>query len=81
MRGVTICDNVFVAAGSVVTKSVPLNSVIAGNSAKIICSVDDYYNWNKQYNIHTKGLSYKAKKEKLITMNENFFIKKLLWQD
>lgn len=76
MPGVTIGDNVLVAAGSVVTKSVPSDSVVAGNPAKIICSIDDYYNRNKKYNIHTKGLSYKAKKEKLITINENFLIKK-----
>lgn len=76
MPGVTIGDNVLVAAGSVVTKSVPSNSVVAGNPAKIICSVDDYYNRNKQYNIHTKGLSFKAKKEKLTVINESFLIKK-----
>ena len=76
MPGVTIGNNVLVAAGSVVTKSVPSNSVVAGNPAKIICSVDDYYNRNKQYNIHTKGLSFKAKKEKLITIDENLLIKK-----
>jgi acetyltransferase-like isoleucine patch superfamily enzyme len=33
MRGVTIGDNSVVAAGSVVTKSVPSNTVVAGNPA------------------------------------------------
>lgn len=42
LYGVTIGDNCIVGAGSVVTKSVPSNSVIAGNPAKIICSVEQY---------------------------------------
>ena len=36
MPGVTIGDNVLVAGESVVTKSVPSNSVVAGNPARII---------------------------------------------
>lgn len=76
MPGVTLGDNVLVAAGSIVTKSVPSNSIVAGNPAKIICSIDDYYNRNKKFNIHTKGLSYKEKKEKLIVINESYLIKK-----
>jgi acetyltransferase-like isoleucine patch superfamily enzyme len=36
MRGVTIGDNAVVAAGSVVTKSVPPNTVVAGNPAAVV---------------------------------------------
>lgn len=36
MPNVTIGDQVIVAAGSVVTKDVPSNSIVAGNPAKII---------------------------------------------
>lgn len=36
LPGVTIGENVLVGAGSVVTKDVPDNSVVAGNPAKII---------------------------------------------
>lgn len=39
--GVTIGDNVVVAAGSVVTKDVPTNAVVAGNPARIVKYVVD----------------------------------------
>ena len=38
MPNVTLGDEVIVAAGSVVTKDVPSNSIVAGNPAKIIKS-------------------------------------------
>lgn len=42
MGGVTIGPNVVVAAGSVVTKDVPENSIVGGNPARIIGSFDDF---------------------------------------
>lgn len=42
MPGVTIEDKVIVAAGSVVTKSVPSGCIVGGNPAKIIGSYDSY---------------------------------------
>jgi maltose O-acetyltransferase len=36
MRGVNIGDNSVVAAGSVVTKSVPPDTIVAGNPAVVI---------------------------------------------
>ncbi|MGL4673104.1 DapH/DapD/GlmU-related protein, partial [Cetobacterium sp.] len=38
--GVTLGDNVVVAAGSVVTKSFPNNCIIGGNPAKTIRMID-----------------------------------------
>jgi acetyltransferase-like isoleucine patch superfamily enzyme len=38
LPGVTIGDSCIVGAGSVVTKSVPANSIVAGNPAKVIYS-------------------------------------------
>ncbi len=38
LPNVTIGDQVIVAAGSVVTKDVPSNSIVAGNPAKVIAS-------------------------------------------
>lgn len=34
--GITVGDNVIIGAGSIVTKSIPNNAVVAGNPAKII---------------------------------------------
>ena len=38
MPGVSIEDNCVVAAGSVVTKSIPSGSVVAGNPARFLCT-------------------------------------------
>ena len=43
LKGVTIGDNVIIGANSLVNKDIPANSVVAGNPAKVICSIDDYY--------------------------------------
>lgn len=43
LPGVKIGPNSVVGAGSVVTKDVPSGVIVAGNPAKIICSLDDYY--------------------------------------
>lgn len=42
MPGIVIGSKVIVGAGSVVTKNIPDNSVVAGNPAKLICSFDIY---------------------------------------
>ena len=42
MPGVEIGENSIVGAGSVVTKSIPANSVYAGNPAHFICTLDDF---------------------------------------
>lgn len=42
LAGVNIGNNVIVGAGAVVTKDVPENSVVAGNPARVICTVSEY---------------------------------------
>lgn len=42
-RGVTIGDNVVIGAGSVVTKDCPSDGVYAGNPAKRIMGIDEFY--------------------------------------
>ncbi len=43
LKGVTIGNNVIIGANSLVNKDIPDNSVAAGNPAKVIMSVDEYY--------------------------------------
>ena len=47
LPGVTIGDNVVIGAGSIVTKDIPSNSVVAGNPAKVIGDIDKLYNKRK----------------------------------
>lgn len=42
MPGITIGSGSIVGAGSVVTNDVPQNSVVAGNPARLICTLDEY---------------------------------------
>jgi len=47
-RGVTIGDNVIIGAGSVVTKDCESNTVYAGNPARRIMSISEFYQKRKQ---------------------------------
>lgn len=76
MPGVTIGNNVLIAAGSVVTKSIPAGYVAAGNPAKIICTIEEYYERNKAFDLHTKKLSNLQKKKVLLSTREDLFLKK-----
>ncbi|MDQ2775349.1 MAG: acyltransferase [Acidobacteriota bacterium] len=44
LPGVSIGPNAVVATGSVVTKSVPSNTVVAGVPARSLCTVEEYAN-------------------------------------
>lgn len=48
LGGVTIGSNCIIAAGSVVTKSIPDNSVAAGVPCRVLCTLDEYYAKRKQ---------------------------------
>lgn len=67
MQNVKIGSNVVIGAGSVVSKNIPDNTVAAGVPAKVICSIQDYYDKNQDRIYDTKHLSETEKKE--------FFIK------
>ena len=53
LPNVKIGPNVVIAAGSVVTKDVPENSVVAGVPAKVIGSFDEYMNKRKNIKCHS----------------------------
>lgn len=76
MPGVTIGEGALVAAGSIVTKSVAPHTVVGGNPARYICTTEEYFERNKKYNIGTKGLSKKEKREVLLSMPDENLIKK-----
>lgn len=58
MPGVKIEDNVIIAAGSIVTKSVPSGVIIAGNPAKIIGDYTAYQNEMLENYVSDKDIDY-----------------------
>lgn len=76
MPGVTIGEGALVASCSVVTKSVPPHTVVAGNPARVICTTEEYYERNLKYNTGIKGLNTDAKKKILLSLSEDKLIKK-----
>ncbi len=81
MPGVKIEDNVIVAAGSVVTKSVPKNSIVGGNPAKIIGDFDVHKANVLKSNFSEEdmdfSLNYKSRIAKVLTNEfKPFLIKK-----
>ena len=75
MPGITIGDNVVIGAGSIVTKNVPDNVVIAGNPAKIVCSIDNYRDKYLQYNLDCKHMNVQEKKKYLLSLPDERFLK------
>ncbi len=47
LKNVTIGNNVIIGYGSVVTHSIPSNSIAVGSPAKVICTFTDYYEKRK----------------------------------
>lgn len=79
MPGVIIGDGVLIAAGSVVTKSIPSGVVVGGNPAKIICKVEDYIDNNKVFNLNSKRMDTEEKKTFLLSIpDEKFILKKYI---
>ena len=76
MPGVMIGEGAIVAAGSIVTKSVDPYTVIGGNPAKFICTVQEYIEKNSKYNLKTYGMSKDEKRKYLLSLPDERFIKK-----
>lgn len=74
MPGVRIESNVIVAAGSVVTKSIPSGKIVGGNPA---CIIGDYYNYknmvaDKYVSDEDLNLSVDYKNRILLVLNTSF---------
>ena len=65
LPGVTIGNNCIVAAGSVVAKDVPDDSVVGGVPAKVIKSSSDYLEGIKKKSLHLGHLKSKEKDDAL----------------
>jgi len=64
MPGVKLGKNVIVGVGSVVTKDVPDNVVVAGNPARVISTLDEYYEKLKENQIKEAFLLANTIREK-----------------
>lgn len=76
MPGVTIGKNSIVAAGSIVTKSVPENSIVAGNPAKVITSKVEYLEKNKKLLKESNVYNYSY-----IKGNDKYLIKEKMYDE
>ena len=73
LPGVTIANNCIVAAGSVVTKSfLEPGSVIAGNPAKKITTVEELKIKNQKHSLNIWGMSFEEKKTYLLNNEHKF---------
>lgn len=78
LPGVTIGNNVIVGAMSCVTKSIPDNSIVAGNPAKVISNIKDFESKLLPYKIDSYGLGYFRKKNYLKNNEVNYLKKSSL---
>lgn len=65
MPGVTIGSRVIIGAGSIVTKDIPSNSVAAGVPARVIKTVDEYFDIAKRKSLGFGHLNAREKENAL----------------
>ena len=73
LPGVKIGNNVIIGVGTVVTKDIPDNSVVVGTPGRVIKTIDEYMESNKDYFLRTKGL--KSKKAYIKKENRRMKVK------
>lgn len=72
LKNVSIGDNCIIGAGSIVSKSIPANSVAAGIPCKVICSIEEYYEkrsrlWESEAILYAKSIRKYEKREPVIS--------------
>ena len=73
LPGVFLAKGCIVAAGSVVTKSFEEpGSVIAGNPARKICTIEDLKKRNEKYTLNTWGMGFEEKRAYLLANEDKF---------
>lgn len=72
LKNVTIGDNCIIGAGAVVSKSIPAGSVAAGVPARVIGTVEEYYNKNKEYFEDTVGWNTYKKRQYIESQMDKF---------
>lgn len=73
MPGVTIGDNVIIAANSVVTKDIPSNSIVGGTPAKVISNFEKFMDSIDDGIVPTKKMSAEEKRQWLMNNRPEFF--------
>lgn len=63
LPNVNIGDNVVIGAGAIVTKDIPSNYVVAGCPAKLIMTIDEYYDKCKDKVYCTAGFTEDSKRK------------------
>ena len=75
MYGVTLGDHCIVGAGSVVTKSFPPHTVVAGNPAKALCTIEQYAEKYAPYAIDFSQIPYSERRE-FVRKHDNLLVKR-----
>lgn len=70
MPGVTIGSNCIIGVGAVVTKDIPDNSIAVGIPARVIETVNEYYEKSKSQFVNTHGMDRDAKRQFLLSLQE-----------
>lgn len=73
MPGVTIGDNVIIGGGSIVTKDIPSNSIVAGAPARKISELDKYLEKVTGNIVPTKQMTAEEKRKYLMREKPEWF--------
>lgn len=79
LKNTTIGDNVIIGAGSIVCGNIECNSVYAGNPAKRIMSLEDFYNKRKNQQVHDVKIISKRYENRYHKKADEKILKEYFW--